>query len=552
MALADHAARLKLALSLKVRDPLSFWHFGVPRLRDALNLFTAPDPIDECYLRGPNKGTKTETCAAFVTACLQGRKVLDGVALPHWRGPVEALCGVLDYKQQLLSVQPAYLRVLGQHPHHARYSGEILQSLRVRKEDSTDDEATWSVIHFASQENKRAGLGARADIVHFDEPPVMEILRELRKASHAGRASIRLIGATPTLRRQWAPLKLEYGDAPRSRLTRIDVDTAECRWSLAEVADWILSPAEKARLQRRYATDPLAAAREHGDYTTAEGANPLNVGALQAMLAACRPPLATIEWDVTREVPEREGLVRRSAVAVVKVWAYAKPGERFYIPVDPSQGINDPLHDPGALHVRRVGDGALVATHNGYLGAYGLGVLAAGLARQYNNAKVDVERNGGWGEGTLRGLADAKYGNIARERLWDRAESKWKDELGWRTNQDNRRGMFSLLRQWTDDYAAGNEYAPCPSAEVIETLLDLVIDEDGKPVAAPGYHDEHAILLGQGHRRLLRGTGTEVREPESPLKRADDELVALINGAVEEPEGRARPRHGILLPRGYR
>ena len=126
MSLAEAYVRASAALDDVQADPLAVWHFTVPRVREAVQLFIADDPIDELHLRACNKGTKTETAAAYVLACLQKRPELDGVPLPQWRGRVEAAQLVLDYKQQLLSVQPAYLRLLGKWPHHARYTGEIL------------------------------------------------------------------------------------------------------------------------------------------------------------------------------------------------------------------------------------------------------------------------------------------------------------------------------------------------------------------------------------------------------------------------------------------
>src|ERR1051326_2858923 len=101
--LTDSYLQVRAALNRRAHDPLSWWRFAVPRLRDAFALFSSANPIDELHARACNKGTKTESCAAFVVACLQKRRCLDGVKLPEWRGPVHALALSLDYPQQKLS-----------------------------------------------------------------------------------------------------------------------------------------------------------------------------------------------------------------------------------------------------------------------------------------------------------------------------------------------------------------------------------------------------------------------------------------------------------------
>ena len=205
---ADAAIKVRLALAARESDPLSVWHHASPQSRTATELLA---DFDELYARAANKAGKTEWAAAVVLALLEKRPTLDGVALPQWHGPIHALALSLDYVQQKLSVQQTIMRLLGTWPHHAKWKGDdILSSLLVKPINASDDEETWSELTFMSQENRRAGIGARADVVWFDEPPVMDILRELRKAAHAGRKIVRLISATPTIRRQWAPLAEDY------------------------------------------------------------------------------------------------------------------------------------------------------------------------------------------------------------------------------------------------------------------------------------------------------------------------------------------------------
>ena len=271
------------------RCALDGWRWGVERFRPAFSLFTDPEPIDELHLRGPNSSGKTESIWAYIFACLRKQEFLDGVRLPQWEGPLHAVCLCRDYPQQKLSVQQTVLRISRGWPCKARYKGdEILSSLRVKPIDGDDGPEWWSQIVFLSEDNPESGTGARADISWFDEPPVMRILRELRKAPHANRPGIIVIGNTPTEIEKWWELAKDYGETERATLRRVDQERAEVRWSLSEVADWIHSPAAKDKLRRKYANDPLRDAREHGDYIDASGTCPFDNKALKAMLESAK------------------------------------------------------------------------------------------------------------------------------------------------------------------------------------------------------------------------------------------------------------------------
>lgn len=546
MDLATRYTNLRLARTLQEREPLAFWRFAVPRLRTALAMFTGPDRIDELAMRGPNKGTKTETVAAYVSACLEKRKTLDLCPLPQWRGPVEGLCAVLDFKQQLLSVQPAYQRMLGQWPCRVRRNGEAWASVKVLPLDGDEqDETTWSVLHFLSQENRATGTGARADVVQFDEPPRISILRELRKAGHAGRLSIILVDYTPTIRSQWSPLREEYGDNPRNSITRINPYTAEVRWSLTEVADWVLSRSEKAKMLARYERDPIKWARIHGDFSNDVGLCAFHVPTLLEMRKLCRPPTIT-KWQVAREATA-EGRTAQSNILPVQIWREPRIDRSYYIPIDPASGIDDTAHDPLALHVTEMGSGDLVARFAGYVSPYAMGVLAAVLARQYNNATVQPEINDGWATGVFSGLRDSRYFNIGKERRQFQP-GKWYEEEGFRTNQQTRPGKITANQQWIEAWGQGVRYGECPSVEVIDCLMDCILDENGKAVAAPGYHDEDMILRGQSLQHCVPRGGAPI--PERPVTETENQrLVRMIQGKDEEhPAPRApilrTPRRG--------
>jgi hypothetical protein len=541
-ALAESAYTLKHGLAASERDPLTWWRFGVPRLRMAFGMFSGPEPITELHLRACNKGGKTLSKAAFVMACLQKRQTLDGVPIPQWRGPIEALQLVLDYPQQLLSVKPAYLKALGRWPAEVRRNGEYLSSIRVMPVGGNPNDPTeWSVVHFLSQKNVDTGKGARADLVDFDEPPKMEFLEELRKAAHAGRRMVRIIGETPLKRREWAPLRADYGDCPRSSIKRVDRYRAECRWSLHEVSDWVLSRAEKDELLSDWRRGALPNAREHGDYENAEGKCPFDAETLVRMLAECREP-ELVTWRVSRETLDGAPTVIR---VPVEVYSPPEAGKTYYLDIDPASGVDDGAHNPAALHVSEHGSGDLVARWNGYLAPYSLGVLGAALARQYNNAAADIEMRDHWGVNVLRGFNASHYGNLAHETR-ELRPGEFAKEVGFDANEESRAAWIGCIQEWIDAYRIGAPYAKCPSRAVIECLLDTELDDRGKIVAGPGIaHGEDMVLWGQKLRLAVRRTSRETPELVEPLdfsRAYERKMFAQLTGEVDEEEVQPPPR----------
>ena len=560
--------RNRIQLNRATQEPLKYWRWAVDRLKEAFALLVGPDAIDELHGRGPNKGTKTNSLAHYVVACLQKRKELDGVPLPQWRGRIEAVQMVLDYKRQLLSVQPAYEKALGSWPHKARYQGAALSDLRIMPVGGNpNDMKDWSIVHFLSEDNPRAGVGIRADIVAFDEPPKMPILRELRKAAHAGRRSIRIIMETPEHLKEWAELRADYGDSPRRAITRMDPWRAEVRWSLDEVSDRVLPPEVKANMKAMYwdektgkARDPIAEARWHGDYTNAEGSTPWGEAGFLTLLelrTLCREPETEV-WDIVREAT-KQGEPAAIAKAEVQFWSFPKRGTQYYIDVDPASGVDDGKHNPLALHVSEMGTGNLVARWNGYMAPFSVGVMAATLARQYNDAVIDIEMMDHWGVNVVRGCEASRYGNLAHEQRELRL-GVWAKEVGFKNDGEAKAIIIGQIREWLDAWHAGRlpgdevafnrakVYAECPSREVIECLIDAELDEREKVISSPGVaHFEDGVLWGQKLRKAVARHNRAIPQPQKPPPTADASMIALMRGKQAGPhrkvlKHRAPPR----------
>ena len=152
----------------------------------------------------------------------------------------------------------------------------------------------------------------------------------------------------------------------------------------------------------------------------------------------------------------------------------------------------------------------------GYLGSYGLGRLAAIMARQYGEGWVDFENNGGYGEGVARGLAAAGYTKIRRQRI-ELEKGRWETRLGWTTTARSRGSGISAIQDWIAAFDEGQPYAMCRSAKLFDCLTDVLIDKNGKPVAAPGMHDELQTVWGQ---RLRNKAGAKPTQEEQRAREA--------------------------------
>lgn len=495
--LATRAQSVAATLASAKADPLRWWVHAAPQLREATQLTTQ---VTEISVRAPANGGKTEWGTAVILACCQGRDDLDGIPIPRWPGRVDALELARDYNEQKLASQQTYLRLLGEWPHKIRWLGnDIVSSIRIRHRDSNDDLASWSLIDFRSQENRRAGVGVRTDIVRADEPPHPEIWHEIRKAAHANRRALRLLTFTPIKRPEWWWLHEEYGDGPRGRVRRVGKHWAEVRYSLHD--NIILTAERKAELIDGYQREgTLIDARVHGDYINTVGTCPFDSLTIQDMIREwCRPPMKrTLELPIETE----EGEPKKLGSIEVEYWE--APGKRAntYQAIDPASGV--PGNNPLGLQLGCDDSGDLLVRWNGYAAPYTVGAMGAALHRHYKDTQTDIEMMDSWGIGVERGYRENGGERLCRE--WRNLKNGDKaKETGYRVTAATRAIWVSCIQEWIAAFKAGTPYAICRSRAVFECLLAMELDKDDKPVSGPGTaHAEDFVLLGQRLRRLKR------------------------------------------------
>lgn len=501
----------------------------------------------EIYLHSGNLFGKTTIGARAGIALAQCRVTLDGIELPAMPSPNVGIVLSLDFKQQRLSVQPAYLAALGSWPHKAEWNGATLVSLRVKPIGcKSDNHRDWSLILFLSQENRRAGVGARGHWVHADEPPREDIWREVRKMGKPGAVFVAFITATALKRSQWYWLRddypLEYEGRWHNGYLRLrgptfnpdDPDDMS-------VGNSALSPFERRKLLQKYQSDPNRIARITGIEADTANASPFKLlfDELRRWADACESGELT-EWKVSREVITAAGKRIVTETVEVESWEDYDAACVYRVIADPSLGIDDEDHDPGMAQVVNMTRGDQVARYRGYLGEYGLGVLCAALSKAYGGARVDPAVTGGYGSALLSGLRASGCSSVVSHTTPGKAGAVDRTHIGFTENADSRAMFAAALREALQASQQGGAWLRLRCKADVMELMDLTMDAKGRTVHSAGMHDEAFVTLGRAATLLLPKSAHH-RVPEPSRRRA-----AIPTG----PAAMLRERLGVEVPRG--
>lgn len=535
---------MRRVLDDAARDPLARWH---PNGAKQLEVIEHVAAGHDTYVKGANKWGKTTVGGAFFVAQSRGKRTFCGVRMPRVPLPNTTMVLSLDYRQQELSVQRAYLGLIGDHPHKVSWlpgrSGQIAQAIHVRPDGWTnEDESTWSRIQLYSQENRRSGVGARAHGLHADEPPRERIYREARKAGEPGYDFPKVITATPTLRSLWEWLKKDFPAVP-GRVVKGRVMLEASVYDALRTENnprGSLTQADIDELLELYEGDPLRKARLYGLECNTDGASPFHrqYAELEKWLEACFEP-EWQEWAIVREVPTPRGMELVEERVSVEIYEPPDTTETYLGVIDASLGIDDGAHDPGELQIWAMRRPRLVARYNGYIGAYGLGILGAGLGRYYHDALLDPDTTGGYGGPVLTALRDAEYHKIAHDSDPGRG-GKLSTELGFTINAATRAQFISSLQEALGASASGHRYLWIWSEDVIRELRDLIVDARGRIVTGPGMHDESLTCAGRAAWRALRA-GVP-REPNRRVETPRSAGMKRMRASMGLPERAARAR----------
>lgn len=526
--LTGAALALRRGLEIPGRDPLLYRRVSSPQVRLVLESVAAGV---EAYAHAGNSAAKTEELAALFVRMCRGQARFDARLMgrpgdpnapaevaPHWID----LPGLIDgepwrhwvlvntYDQAKDSSMRAYRRVIGRHPHTIgwidRSTGKI-KLIRIKPDGwHSDDPETWSEITFISQENMtdedvRTVQGARVHSVHGDEMPKEAVWREVRARRIANRKLYLAIGATPEYKPEWEWCLEDFRGAFMSPLRgRIRV-----QWSVDDNRALSLADIEARKqsyLKGSGEKSDLYDARVDGEHVDVSGKCPFPVKPIVRMLEGCQR--GRIDTIVLREGPKHEWEpdyrdILPSSVEIER-WLPYERTHAYLIVNDTSRGIDDGEHDPGELQVWDWTEGMLVARFGqreglgGYLDEDSQAILADILGREYGNALVDCEVNGGFGVQFFLTLRKLRYPNLAHD---DRsiAPGVVRDDYGWVASATtNGEIVNAIIRGLNEDSFL------CWSRDVLNQWADVREDSRGRPASVAKnrrHHREAMICAGR-------------------------------------------------------
>lgn len=123
---------------------------------------------------------------------------------------------------------------------------------------------------------------------------------------------------------------------------------------------------------------------------------------------------------------------------------------------------------------------------------YGLGTLYScptGRKNLRERALLGVERNHRSGVSTIRRLRELGYERLYVSRPVAARKERPQERIGWLTTGESRRPMLDQL----GEAVRLDDGLQILSAETIDEMLTFVFDEDGKPQAQEGTHDDRVI-----------------------------------------------------------
>lgn len=434
---------------------------------------------------------------------------------------------IVGSNKQAEATLDAYFKMIGDTPHRIIRNSTGISEIRIKPDAvNSDDDERWSKILIFT----RGGVlprGLRVHWAHADETPEAKMWTEVRARMIRGLPYYRWITHTPDFPDLYHWLKEEL---------KTDKDwQAEIVLHLRE--NQALTARDIKRLDETFSVDELYLARTAGEYVDMSGKNPwLQQGAqLGHWLSRARDPLSEENVEVYAEAYVDGGLKKVSSMGQLFVWEEPVRGADYVVTADPSIGVPDGEHDPCGAHVYRIVDGGkdkMVGRYNGFLGAYGLAWLCCTVAEEYNDALVDPDMTGGYGQAFLTGCNEYRsarypdgYPHISRDRVEDRPGSKWKQPYGYIQTHGGKADMIERVR-----VALIKDSVDVPSAATVRCLMSAVIDANQRLIKPRGVHYEDFVCLG----RFLQRHQLERVRPVEKWKGDSDRL--------EESLGFRKPR----------
>lgn len=193
---------------------------------------------------------------------------------------------------------------------------------------------------------------------------------------------------------------------------------------------------------------------------------------------------------VEERLKELSDPLERRRNGEVEIWLPPLEGKEYLVALDPAQGL---AHgDYSAAHVIEMESGMQCAEVQAHVGGKELAELVSGLAHEYNDALLVVERNG-VGTSAVAMLEDVcRYPRLYRE----------KGQTGWQTTSVNRPAALARLNA-----ALVQEPGKFLSRRLLAECRTFVRQADGNMGASSGAHDDLVMAMALAH--AVRNGGTK-------------------------------------------
>jgi hypothetical protein len=223
-----------------------------------------------------------------------------------------------------------------------------------------------------------------------------------------------------------------------------------------------------------------------------------NAESLTELERACVPP---IRGDLTIQENQRKVAFTPNTHGLHKVWEQPRPGCSYLIAVDTCTGEDQQVGgisaDPDyhSAQVWRAGymdhnatwhKPMMVALHHSRLDMAYLTDEVAAMSMWYGGCIVIPEVNNS-GLALVKFLREMSVPMFQRKKFND--SSKMTEKFfGWVTDRQTRKTVIDELAR-----AILEQSVHIPCKDIIKEFKTFVINNKGKPVAAPGHHDDHVL-----------------------------------------------------------
>jgi hypothetical protein len=200
--------------------------------------------------------------------------------------------------------------------------------------------------------------------------------------------------------------------------------------------------------------------------------------------------------------------VRRSgAHGELRIWQRPRPGKRYVVSVDPSEGTGK---DRGVATVWERGTGKHCATLAGQFKPSELATEAAALGYEYGTAVLAVERNN-HGHAVLQELEREDRPGQGTKKRYPRIFRDHDHAVGWISSDVSRSEALSDL----DRVIRSGDWTT-PDVETARELRTFVVGKRGKAEARKGCWDDLVLSSAIAHDVLRRKGGDDGGRPKAP------------------------------------